>query len=251
MSAQDFSDIISIYAGLSLDIVLQPIIAQWLLVLFCIVALTSIETGMEYIQYLFWAGFSALHVYALQRKSSYAALVFICSLSPAFASLVGYHWLQPYSPTEGCVEQEILPQWYHYSDILVNVITWKTQFSSWKFLWSSSNTLPLTKVLLYNALLVLEMLQIFSTYGSYNTSNLAIFNETITAIVVSTFISDLRKAADSKTYQGSLSSMGALESRIIGPLGASLSSPADNPLEYAECAVVQEEVPRYEFSSIV
>ena len=52
--------------------------------------------------------------------------------------------------------------------------------------------------------------------------------------MVSTFLIELRKAADSRACQASISSMGSLEFRVVGSIGASLSNPEPLPDEAAE-----------------
>lgn len=51
---------------------------------------------------------------------------------------------------------------------------------------------------------------------------------------MSTFLIELRKAADSKAYQASISSMGSLKFRVVGSIGASLSNPEPLPEEAAD-----------------
>ena len=51
---------------------------------------------------------------------------------------------------------------------------------------------------------------------------------------MSTFLIELRNAADSNAYQTSISSMGSLEFRVVGSIGASLSNPEPLPEEVAE-----------------
>ncbi|KAI0656181.1 hypothetical protein C8Q70DRAFT_935957 [Cubamyces menziesii] len=82
--------IYAIYAG--------PIWPDYPTKAFCIIAETSIGAGLEFIQYIFWGSFSALRVYALQRNPC----------------LIGFHWLQAYTPTEGCIEQELSPLWFQH-----------------------------------------------------------------------------------------------------------------------------------------
>ena len=48
---------------------------------------------------------------------------------------------------------------------------------------------------------------------------------------MSSFLNDLRKAADSNAHQESLSSMGTMEFRVIGSIGASLMPSEDVTLE--------------------
>ncbi|KAJ8495525.1 hypothetical protein ONZ51_g1642 [Trametes cubensis] len=82
--------------------------------------------------------------------------------------------------------------------------------------------------------LITELLNTFheALYG--NGSYIINFNEPITAILVSTFLIELRKAADSEAYQTSISSMSSLEFRVVGSIGASLSNPEPLPEGAAE-----------------
>ncbi|CDO68220.1 hypothetical protein BN946_scf184913.g10 [Trametes cinnabarina] len=57
---------------------------------------------------------------------------------------------------------------------------------------------------------------------------MVVFIEPLTAILVASFLSALRKAADARTYQESLSSMGSLEFRVVGSFGA---NPGENVQE--------------------
>ncbi|KAJ8455009.1 hypothetical protein ONZ51_g12692 [Trametes cubensis] len=105
----------------------------------------------------------------------------------------------------------------------------------------------LTRVFLYNgtqyfilltmlniASLITELLNTFHAALYENNSWIICFNEPITAILVSTFLTKLRKAADSEAYQTSISSMGSLEFRVVGSIGASLSNPEPLPEEAEE-----------------
>ncbi|CDO73535.1 hypothetical protein BN946_scf185014.g5 [Trametes cinnabarina] len=56
----------------------------------------------------------------------------------------------------------------------------------------------------------------------------------LTAILVASFLADLRKAAEGRTYQESLASMGSLEFRVIGSFAASLTSISGAHLEEGE-----------------
>ncbi|KAI9065731.1 hypothetical protein FKP32DRAFT_1684823 [Trametes sanguinea] len=72
---------------------------------------------------------------------------------------------------------------------------------------------------------VIDVGDVFSKSVGLLPSFIVTFAEPITAILVSSFLTDLRKAADSSTHQHSLTSLGTIEFRVIGSLGASLAAP--------------------------
>ncbi|KAI0334620.1 hypothetical protein GY45DRAFT_1318223 [Cubamyces sp. BRFM 1775] len=217
--------------------------------------------------------FSALRTYALQRKLGWAFMVLIMSLAPIIVSSVGTHWLSiVYEDpgTNGCTATENPPLWFQrispalarapviIADVIVIIITWKTQYGTYIL----GRTLPtparLTTVVLrdgtiyfvlltaFNTLqLVFENLQvptctayvrqaidqvkIFVEDGAVQveTSNLIIFIEPLTAIIISEFLAHLHEAADETSGANTLTSVGTLQFKIIGSIGASLPGPAD------------------------
>ncbi|KAI0334188.1 hypothetical protein GY45DRAFT_1318637 [Cubamyces sp. BRFM 1775] len=208
-------------------------------------------------QYFPWAAFSALRTYALQKSVLLAIAVFLFSLSPVFVTLSATHWLSfSVDPTAGCVPSEPVPPNVQQcfaimarlplvlADFTVIVVTWATQYRQHKMSLSILSGGGLATVLLQNGTIyfiimsilnilqmMFEVLRIFSRNPGEVISNLSIFTEPITAILVSSFLNDLRKAADSNAHQESLSSMGTMEIRVIGSIGASLMPSEDVTLE--------------------
>ncbi|KAI8996585.1 hypothetical protein BD414DRAFT_534275 [Trametes punicea] len=127
------------------------------------------------------------------------------------------------------------------ADLAVLVITWSTQYRMHRLSLSMRERPSLATVLLYDgtiyffiltainiAQMIIEMLSAFSSAGiDVFPSYVVVFFEPITAILVSSFLTDLRKAAASGSYQQSVSSMRTIEFRVIGPLGAPLSAPGE------------------------
>ncbi|KAI0653459.1 hypothetical protein C8Q70DRAFT_937647 [Cubamyces menziesii] len=145
-----------------------------------------------------------------------------CTLDSCKAEIgisIGLESLQ-YFPWARCIGAENSPSWYTYSDVAVLVITWRAQHSTWKVMKILPKTNYLTRT--------------FHAALYENNSWIICFNEPITAILVSTFLTKLRKAADSEAYQTSISSMGSLEFRVVGSIGASLSNPEPLPEEAEE-----------------
>ncbi|KAJ8472698.1 hypothetical protein ONZ51_g8344 [Trametes cubensis] len=202
-------------------------------------------------QYFPWAAFSALRTYALQKNVVLAIAVFLFSLSPVFITLSATHWLSfSVDPTAGCVPSEPVPpnvqQWLPLvlADFTVIVVTWATQYRQHRMARSILHGSGLATVLLQNGTIyfivmsilnilqmMFEVLRIFSRNPGEVISNLSIFTEPVTAILVSSFMNDLRKAADCNAHQESLSSMGTVEFRVIGSIGASLIPSEDVTLE--------------------
>ncbi|KAI0656215.1 hypothetical protein C8Q70DRAFT_1056779 [Cubamyces menziesii] len=202
-------------------------------------------------QYFPWAAFSALRTYALQKNVVLAIAVFLFSLSPVFVTLSATHWLSfSVDPTAGCVPSEPVPpnvqQWLPLvlADFTVIIVTWATQYRQHKMARSILRGSGLATVLLQNGTIyfivmsilnilqmMFEALRIFSRNPGEVISNLSIFTEPVTAILVSSFMNDLRKAADCNAHQESLSSMGTVEFRVIGSIGASLIPSEDVTLE--------------------
>ncbi|KAI9063832.1 hypothetical protein FKP32DRAFT_1676106 [Trametes sanguinea] len=73
--------------------------------------------------------------------------------------------------------------------------------------------------------MIFEILGVFT--DSTGPGILSKFIEPLTAILVSSFLTDLHKAASAATNQDSLLSMGTVEFRVIGSIGASLPGPSE------------------------
>ncbi|KAJ8488263.1 hypothetical protein ONZ51_g3677 [Trametes cubensis] len=67
-----------------------------------------------------------------------------------------------------------------------------------------------------------EILSIFNPCSRGCSYLLVNFVEPITTILVTAFLTDLRKAASASAHEQSLSTMASLEFRIMGSIGASL-----------------------------
>ncbi|KAH9887041.1 hypothetical protein C8Q73DRAFT_270586 [Cubamyces lactineus] len=130
------------------------------------------------------------------------------------------------------------------ADLTVIVVTWVTQYRQHKMALSILGGGGLATVMLQNGTLyflvmsilnilqmMFEVLRIFSRIPGEAISNLSILTEPVTAILVSSFLNDLRKAADFNAHQESLSSMGTMEFRVMGSIGASLIPSEDVTLE--------------------
>ncbi|KAI0323825.1 hypothetical protein GY45DRAFT_1332206 [Cubamyces sp. BRFM 1775] len=229
----------------------------------------GIGMGLEMLQYFPWAIFSALRTFALQRKLCWAAIVLILSLASVIVSSIRERWAFTYEdPVNGCVLSDtISPIFQHSSphipvigpalarapmiiaDIIVVIITWKTQYKTYSLGKKLPSPMRLTRVILrdgefpcrrcmdsqnlsiltiLNTLqLVFEYSQVFATTvsGQAKSSDLVIFVEPLTAILISEFLAHLHEAADLASEPGTLASVSALEFRMIGSIGASLPRP--------------------------
>ncbi|CDO76836.1 hypothetical protein BN946_scf185033.g33 [Trametes cinnabarina] len=131
------------------------------------------------------------------------------------------------------------------ADIAMVVITWMTQYKTHRLALSVRGKMNLATVLLrdgtlyFMILTAINITQMVTSAMSVFTQNVGLlpsylvtFSEPVTAILVSSFLTDLRKAADASTHQHSLASVGTLEFRVVGSLGASLAAPGAG--EYTE-----------------
>ncbi|KAL7278369.1 hypothetical protein ACG7TL_008349 [Trametes sanguinea] len=205
---------------------------------------------LEALQYLVWGAFSALRTYAMQRTLAWAIVIFILSLSPMVGLLADLHWVSAYTfPTLGCSLVDNSPTWLQlggpllsriplvFADVAVIVITWKTQYKDHKLgaIVARKGRPSLATVLYHNGIkyfVVLTVLNVpqllmacfmaIPTSPEYIAAGIIQFIEPLTAILVASFLTDLRKAAEARTYQASLASFGSIEFRVVGSLGVSL-----------------------------
>ncbi|OSC97271.1 hypothetical protein PYCCODRAFT_1440362 [Trametes coccinea BRFM310] len=207
---------------------------------------------LEALQYLVWGAFSALRTYAMQRTLAWAIVILILSLSPMVGLLADLHWVSAYTfPTLGCSLVDNSPTWLQlgyarpllsriplvFADVAVIVITWKTQYKDHKLgaIVARKGRPSLATVLYHNGIkyfVVLTVLNIpqmlmacfmaIPTSPEYIAAGIIQFIEPLTAILVASFLTDLRKAAEARTYQASLASFGSIEFRVVGSLGVSL-----------------------------
>ncbi|KAI0331428.1 hypothetical protein GY45DRAFT_1360794 [Cubamyces sp. BRFM 1775] len=224
---------------------LDSCIAEW-----------GIVIGLETLQYFPWAIFSALRTYALLRKIFWAVLVLVLSLTVVVVDLTRYRWAMIYEdPVHGCSLDNPVPMWFQHrcpalargtaiiADIIVILVTWKTQYKTYGLSKDLPTPMRLCTIMLRDGtiyfvvltilniiVIVFEYLQIFTDNVTLddNTSNLVIFVEPLTAILVSEFLNDLHEAADKTCGSETLSSVSALEFRIIGSISASLPAPTDD-----------------------
>ncbi|KAJ8457159.1 hypothetical protein ONZ51_g11697 [Trametes cubensis] len=205
--------------------------------------------------------FSALRTFALRRKLSWAVIVLALSLAPVIIDVVEFRWMTiTDDPVNGCVTTDTLPVWLQppalarvsviIADVAVILITWKTQYQTYSLSKGLASPMRLTMVVLRDGefpivttiaaainnpagtiyFVVLTILNILLLVFEYlqggliqeGASNLVIFVEPLTAILISEFLTHLREAADKTSSPETLCSMSALESRIIGSIGASL-----------------------------
>ncbi|KAI0363798.1 hypothetical protein BV20DRAFT_1116697 [Pilatotrama ljubarskyi] len=239
-------------------------------------------TTLELFQYLIWAVFASLRVYALQVHIFWAAMIFVGSISPLVINAVSTLWVTYYiDPFSGCAPDDEIPPnlilcrkpplssesaicctSVHcppfpvailarlpiiLADIAVLVITWVTQYSDYTRIRALSRPNSLVHVLLRNGTIyfvtltslnllhmLLSILPLYVELPSndyFIPENVSIFIEPLNAILVSSFLTDLRNAAQSKTYNQSLSSMGTLHFRVVGSLGSVLPAPGEAPVE--------------------
>ncbi|KAI0350764.1 hypothetical protein OH77DRAFT_1439629 [Trametes cingulata] len=224
-------------------------------------------TTLELFQYLIWAVFSSLRVYALRVHVFWAVVIFTGSISPLVINAVTTLWVTYYiDPLSGCTPDDEIPAnlilWrlsprpamlailarlpIILADIAVLVITWVTQYADYKNIRMLNRKNSLVTVLLRNdtpnglmdrtitSLNLLHMLlSILPQYidlpsnDYFIPENVSIFIEPLNAILVSSFLTDLHNAAQSKTYNQSLSSMGTLQFRVVGSLGSALPAPRE------------------------
>ncbi|KAI0363488.1 hypothetical protein BV20DRAFT_123300 [Pilatotrama ljubarskyi] len=128
------------------------------------------------------------------------------------------------------------------ADIIVTAITWSTQYRYIRNVHELGSRMTIMAVLMRNGTIyfvVITTLAIFqmalsiqARYGTphpgdFTPTNLSIFINPLTAMLVSNFLVDLRKAADASAHQQSLSSLGTLEFRMIGELGSITPGPGE------------------------
>ncbi|KAJ3015465.1 hypothetical protein NUW54_g1040 [Trametes sanguinea] len=133
------------------------------------------------------------------------------------------------------------------ADIAVILITWRTQYAGHRLSSSANKRLTFATVMMKDGTMyfvVLTLLNIcqmiFEILGVFTDSTgpgilskfiepftLAVASVSLTAILVSSFLTALHKAASAATNQDSLLSMGTVEFRVIGSIGASLPGPGE------------------------
>ncbi|KAI0328660.1 hypothetical protein GY45DRAFT_1372140 [Cubamyces sp. BRFM 1775] len=205
----------------------------------------GIQIGLEFLQYFPWAIFSALRTYALQRKPSWAVVVLIFSLAPVIVSAtlkwsvfllnttLNFSHMSAVAPILARVPMII-------ADVIVILITWKTQYRAYSLSKGLPNPMRLTTIVLRDGTIYFVVLTILNTLqllfeeiqvlttgglGQAQSSDLVVFVEPITAILISEFLTHLRDAASGPEI---LSSANTLEFRIIGSIGASLPGPNED-----------------------
>ncbi|KAJ8481546.1 hypothetical protein ONZ51_g5918 [Trametes cubensis] len=183
--------------------------------------------------------FSALRTYALQRKRSWAVIVLILLLAPVIVAAIMDRWLVINEDPGAAPILARLPM--IIADVIVILVTWKTQYDAYHMGKGLPTPMRLTAIVLRDGtiyfviLTVLNILQLLFEEiqvpahalhrGQAQSSDLVVFVEPITAILTSEFLTHLRNAADAASGSEILSSVNALEFRIIGSIGASLPSP--------------------------
>ncbi|KAI0363491.1 hypothetical protein BV20DRAFT_123703 [Pilatotrama ljubarskyi] len=76
--------------------------------------------------------------------------------------------------------------------------------------------------------MALSLQAVFDVSNSSSTaSNLSLFINPLTAILVSEFLTDRRKAADSSTHPESFATLGTLDFRVLGDLGSTIPGPGE------------------------
>ncbi|KAI0657929.1 hypothetical protein C8Q70DRAFT_1055308 [Cubamyces menziesii] len=210
-------------------------------------------TVLEALQYIPWAAFSALRLYALQRNVYWASIVFLFSLSPLifnFANrdavvghLHGSHlWLLSAIYCSRslaillCVVVILIRLPTILADIIVIIATWTTQYSSHRLAQTVRTQPALSTVALRDGviyfIMVFDTLQLYTIDDGDCGSILAQYVEPLTAVLVSYFLINLRQAADATRVleETTIAEEGTLEFRIIGSMGASLPGPGEDGL---------------------
>ncbi|KAI0653386.1 hypothetical protein C8Q70DRAFT_1059293 [Cubamyces menziesii] len=186
-----------------------------------------------------------------ERKITLATLLYIAN---RYVPLVYFIYNAPWIPFSSDHQPRTFPPFTDHvpflaripviiADIIVVLITWKTQYSTHRLSKNLPNPKKLATIVLHNGtiyfvvltalnilLLILEYLQIFtdSPVLENNSSDLSLLIEPLTAILVSEFLNDLHDAAGKTSGPETLSSVSALEFRIVGSIGASLPGPTDD-----------------------
>ncbi|KAJ2999104.1 hypothetical protein NUW54_g6971 [Trametes sanguinea] len=229
-----------------------PTSSQKSTTLSCAAALITNEI-LEALQYIPWAAFSALRMWALCRHKTWAIFVFFASMSPPCTSFAATHWLYFHDdPSLGCIALEPVPEGTSkicevqcsgqiiLADLAVLIVTWKTQYEDYKLAQGLKQEGTLITALLKNGtryvvvLASLNTIQMaFEIHREFKASNnnasfLAIFSEVTTAILVDAFLNDLHNAAEANTWQEHLSSIGPLEFRVVGSIAATLPGSQEN-----------------------
>ncbi|KAH9888811.1 hypothetical protein C8Q73DRAFT_793816 [Cubamyces lactineus] len=136
------------------------------------------------------------------------------------------------------------------ADLALIVITWKTQYKTYSLGRKLSTPSGLSMVLLRDGtvyfmaltvlntlLLIFEYFEILGVGTDGHNSALVSFIEPLTAILISEFLIHLHEAADRGSGLETLTmAQSTLEFRIVGSIGASLHSPAEEALNETECS---------------
>ncbi|KAI0758136.1 hypothetical protein C8Q74DRAFT_301942 [Fomes fomentarius] len=220
-----------------------------------------LPVSLQYVQYLLWAVFSTLRAYALGSKSwPLALLVFLPSIAPM---IVNYVWLGymtvEYSNPDGCnVAYRISDLNTKHrtsliivsrtcliiSDILVMIITWTATYRNSKDMAALHQGTSVSKILLRDGAIYVIVLVImnalhlgFSLFSILKnadangiSSDISIFTEALTAVLISRFLIDLQEAHRKMSHRHShLSAVSSISlSRVIGAFGTSLPAAGDS-----------------------
>ncbi|KAI0357312.1 hypothetical protein OH77DRAFT_1399365, partial [Trametes cingulata] len=189
----------------------------------------------ELSQYVVWAAFSSLRVYALTKRWILAALVFMLSLVPVVANAVPIRFLQIMAdPIAGCNTSMSMSETLSLgcqlvdavsrcslivADTIVVIATWEAthQYRSRNLLnkgMSLSSVMYRNGAVYFVVLTVLNILHLlFSTFSialasaaTGRASFLIRFIEPITAILITHFLIDLQEAASAEPFSVSISS---------------------------------------------
>ncbi|KAI0628911.1 hypothetical protein C8Q77DRAFT_1067287 [Trametes polyzona] len=193
-------------------------------------------------QYVPWAVFSALRVYALSGRNSFLGLVtLLLSSVTVGVNLTQYHWLVGFNdPTNVTIASRTCTI---AADIIVIVVTLFATYRAGGFVFGGDMGRTFSAVLLeYGTILtILNALHLTFTLVSFGSDSISpvsyvtVFTEPITAVIVSRFLFGLQEAnnvsvgltgaSGSETHQGSSSRTSTLNfARVVGPLGSSLTT---------------------------
>ncbi|KAI0722633.1 hypothetical protein C8Q76DRAFT_719563 [Earliella scabrosa] len=207
-----------------------------------------------FLQYVPWAGFSAMRVFALSSKNRPLALVvLLLSSGPIVVDFVhlGYSTFVQDAYECGFVpglsimvknilmvlEVTIIARGgLMMADILVLAITWRATRATLKAgrdIRALGQATSLSAILFQYGEMLLAInilhlvLTLLSTFQDVQRSRVTLLSEPLTAILVSRFLLDLQKANNAMAHQESLASISSLNfhSRFIGSLGSSLPVP--------------------------
>ncbi|KAI0708204.1 hypothetical protein C8T65DRAFT_740216 [Cerioporus squamosus] len=182
-------------------------------------ASNSASIALVMLQYVPWALFSSLRVYAICGRRWYlAASVLLFAGFPIVLNLLHYRWEHgEVVPVLGCQSVSTVPPRLSIIDVLVVFFTWFATYSSIRNNGLRMHLPTFSKLLLVNGTIYFVILTVLNTLhlvftilsiavSVSQTSYIISFTEPVTAILVSRFLMNLQEVKRRTQYQHSLNS---------------------------------------------